>query len=113
VTGVEEGARGSVIPQEMHLDQNYPNPFNGRTVFRFQLAAPGGRAGAGGDDDAGRVTLKIYDVLGREVGTVVDESLRSGSYEVGFDAGALSSGVCYASLQSSAGRQTMPIILVR
>ena len=58
-------------------------------------------------------TLRIYDVLGREVGTVVDESLRSGSYEVGFDAGALSSGVCYASLQSSAGRQTMPIILVR
>ena len=113
VTGVEEGARGSVLPQEMHLDQNYPNPFNGRTVFRFQLAAPGGRAGAGGDGDAGRVTLKIYDVLGREVGTVVDESLRSGSYEVGFDAGALSSGVYYASLQSSAGRQTMPMILVR
>ena len=68
---------------------------------------------AGGDGDAGRVTLKISAVLGWEVGTVVDESPRGGSYEVGYDAGALSSGVYDASLHSAAGRQTMPIILVR
>ena len=113
VTGVAEGARGSVIPQEMRLDQNYPNPFNGRTVFRFQLAASRGDVDTGGRYEGGRVTLKIYDVLGREVGTVVDEPLKSGSYEVGYDAGDLSSGVYYACLHSAAGRQTMPIVLVR
>jgi hypothetical protein len=113
VTGVADGARGSVLPREMHLEQNYPNPFNGRTVFRFRLAALGEKGFSDGTDDARRVTLKIYDVLGREVGTVVDGPLQSGSYEVGFEAGALCSGVYYASLHSASGRQTMPIVVVR
>jgi endoglucanase len=113
VTDVTEGARGSMIPQDMRLEQNYPNPFNGKTVFRFRLTTSRGDADTGAGYGGGRVTLKIYDVLGREVGTVVDEPLSSGSYEVGYDAGSLSSGVYYASLHSAAGRQTMPILLVR
>lgn len=110
-TAVPEDARGSALPERMRLQQNYPNPFNGRTVFRFQLATSQEDAGAGRVEN--RVTLRVYDILGRVVGTVVDEPLRAGWYEIGFDAGDLSSGVYFASLHGAGGRQTMPIIVVR
>ncbi len=113
VTGVAEEPRGSLLPQDVRLEQNYPNPFNGRTVFRFRLAASPGHTLSSGGHETHRVTLKIFDVLGREVGTVVDEPLQDGSYEVGYQAGGLSSGIYYATLHTDAGRQTMPIILVR
>jgi hypothetical protein len=80
-------------------------------VLRFQLGRFAGQAqeGQGGE----RVTLTIYDILGRAIHTVVDEPLGAGSYEFAFDAGGLSSGVYYASLHSAAGRQTLPLVVVR
>jgi len=81
----------SLIPKSYNLSQNYPNPFNPSTVINYQLP------------QAGKVTLKIYDILGNEIITLVDENKDAGSYSVTFsanggsasggNAGSLSSGI--------------------
>lgn len=76
------------IPGAFVLHQNYPNPFNPSTKIRFDL--PAGQAGVRG---SGFVTLKVYNVLGQEVATLVNEELNPGTYEVPFDARNLASGV--------------------
>jgi hypothetical protein len=78
VTSVAE--RGG-IPKEYALQQNYPNPFNPSTTIRFDLP------------HASRVSLKVYNVLGQEVMTLVDEERPAGTYEVKFNASNLSSGM--------------------
>ena len=72
-----------VIPNTYQLDQNYPNPFNPATVINYQLAS------------AGKVSIKIYDVLGREVKTLVDAYKNPGKYSVKWDASALTSGIYF------------------
>ncbi len=63
------------------LSQNYPNPFNPSTIINYQIP------------EDGLVTLKIYDVLGREIKTLVNEQKTTGRYEVKFNASTLASGV--------------------
>ena len=72
---------GEGLPTVYALLQNFPNPFNPSTSIRFQLP------------ESGNVTLKIYDILGREVITLVDEFKTEGRYEVKFNASSLASGV--------------------
>jgi hypothetical protein len=79
VTGVQQPALET--PQSYSLEQNYPNPFNPSTVISFQLAVNS------------HVTLKVFDVNGREVTTLVDGELRSGEHVVVFEAKSLPSGV--------------------
>jgi hypothetical protein len=79
VTGVSDLSSG--IPTVYSLSQNYPNPFNPATTIRFGLPA------------VSHVTLKIYDVLGREVATLVNEHRAPGYYEYKWNAGRMSSGV--------------------
>ena len=96
-------------PATFELSQNYPNPFNPITHFGFRIA------------DFGFVSLKVYDVLGREVRTLVNENLQAGSYERTFDATGLASGVYFYRLKAgdpsaSSGRrfvETKKLILVR
>jgi hypothetical protein len=76
------------LPQEYILYQNYPNPFNPSTTISWQ--SPLGS----------HQTLKVYDLLGREVATLVDEYKEAGKYEAVFDASELSSGVYYYRLQT-------------
>lgn len=70
------------------LEQNYPNPFNPTTLISYQLPI------------TGFVNLKVFDVLGNEVTTLVNEYKSAGSYEIEFDAGSLSSGVYFYKLQA-------------
>ena len=70
-----------VIPENYYLEQNYPNPFNPTTKIRYQIP------------EDGIVTLKIYDILGKEVKTLVNEPKTTGRYEIKFDASDLTSGV--------------------
>lgn len=84
---------GSELPGRLALQQNYPNPFNPSTRIRYTLPA------------TGDVTLKVFDVLGRQVASLVDELQPSGTYEVNFDATQLSGGVYFYRLSS--GEQTV------
>ncbi|MDZ7623591.1 MAG: hypothetical protein U5J96_03970 [Ignavibacteriaceae bacterium] len=69
-----------LIPEGFVLQQNYPNPFNPTTNIRYYLADVNG-------SQVGFVSLKVYDVLGSEVATLVNEELAAGSYEINFHAG--------------------------
>jgi hypothetical protein len=75
------------VPGWFELEQNYPNPFNPSTVIEFQLT-PGDAPGAGARD----VRLVVYDLLGREVATLMNEKLAAGRYAVTFEASGLASG---------------------
>lgn len=98
-TDVEE----EIIPTAFTLSQNYPNPFNPSTVISYQLPL------------AGLVTLKIYDVLGNEVSTLVNEFQQAGKYEARFSISntQLSSGVYFYKLQSGNFTQTKKMLLVK
>jgi hypothetical protein len=89
------------LPAEFVLSQNYPNPFNPSTSISFQLP------------EAGNVSLKIYDVLGKEVMTLVDEYRVPGSYEVRLDASNLSGGMYFYKLVSGSFSETKKMILVK
>jgi hypothetical protein len=71
------------LPQEFLLHQNFPNPFNPSTKVRFDVPI------------SGTVSLKVYDVLGREVATLMNERVTPGSYEVNFNATGFASGVYF------------------
>jgi hypothetical protein len=73
----------NIIPEEYTLSQNYPNPFNPTTTIDFKVPVNG------------LVTLKVYDVTGKEVKTLVNEVVNAGVYTVDFDASNLSSGVYF------------------
>ena len=90
-----------VTPQTFVLEQNYPNPFNPVTNFGFRIS------------DFGFVSLKIYDVQGREVETVVAEPLPSGSYRYRWDARGMSSGVYYYRLNAGTFRETKKMLLLK
>ncbi|PIW70205.1 MAG: hypothetical protein COW08_02935 [Ignavibacteriales bacterium CG12_big_fil_rev_8_21_14_0_65_30_8] len=93
------------VPAQFSLSQNYPNPFNPETAISYQLSA------------FSFVTLKVYDLLGREVATIVNEEKPSGNYEVKFNAENLSSGIFFYRLTSVSGSskfvQTKKMILLR
>lgn len=80
-TSVEQ--TGPEVPGEFSLEQNYPNPFNPGTVIQFSLP------------QTAEVQLKVYDMLGREVATLINEQKSAGSYNVTFNAASLSSGVYF------------------
>jgi protocatechuate 3,4-dioxygenase beta subunit len=96
-TSVHETA---VRPANFELYQNYPNPFNPTTTIEFTIPANG------------RVVLKVYDLLGREVATLLDENRKAGVYQqTVFDASKLSSGIYFARLESG-GRQLLKKMLL-
>jgi hypothetical protein len=88
------------LPSKFLLSQNYPNPFNPFTRFEFQLPT------------SGWVTLKIYDLLGKEVATVLNEELQTGSYQYLWDAGKLASGVYIYRLTAGSYHAVKKMILL-
>lgn len=89
------------LPTEYKLEQNYPNPFNPSTVISYQIPVNG------------KVTLKIIDILGREVTTLVDDFHEAGYYEKKFNAGGLSSGVYFSLLQCEKTNLVRKMLLVK
>lgn len=89
------------VPTVFELSQNYPNPFNPTTGVRYQV--PG----------VSDVKLVVYDILGREVATLVNERKAVGRYEVSFDASGLASGVYIYRLTAGSFVQTRKMILLK
>jgi hypothetical protein len=89
------------VPRTFELSQNYPNPFNPSTVISYQLPV------------VSEVSLKVYDLLGREVATLVNQRQEAGRYQVVFDASRLASGVYFYRLQAGAFVETRKMMVVR
>jgi len=89
------------IPDRFILSQNYPNPFNARTTIRFTLPKPK------------NVRLTVYDLLGRQVQTLIDEYKQAGAHSVTFDAAHLSSGVYFFRLQAGDAVETKRMVLLK
>ena len=96
--GIEEE---DLVPTRYALHQNYPNPFNPETTIRFDLP------------HNGWVSLKIYDALGREVATVVDQHMRQGTHQIQWNAGALSSGVYTCRMTAGGFAETIKLLLMK
>ena len=86
---------------DFKLEQNYPNPFNPSTKIKFQIPV------------SGFVNLKVYDVLGTEVATLVNEEKFAGSYEVQFNASEFPSGIYFYTLKAGDFIQTKKMILIK
>jgi len=92
---------GASAPRDYDLGQNFPNPFNPRTTIPYALP------------EAARVSLVVFDLLGRQVATLVDAQQPAGRYQVIFDAGGLASGVYYYVLQAATFVAMRKILVVR
>jgi hypothetical protein len=90
-------------PEIFSLEQNYPNPFNPATRIRFSIPASA----------PDKVSLRVFDLLGREVASLVNETLAAGIYEATFDATRLSSGTYFYRLQAGTFVQTRKLLLLR
>jgi len=99
-TAVEENEH-EAPPNNFGLRQNYPNPFNPATTINFSLPV------------SERVTLKIFDLNGREIKTLVQQNLPAGEHRVTFDAGGMASGVYFYQIQTPTFAQTRKAILMQ
>ena len=98
----------SDTPLEFSLLQNYPNPFNPTTTIQYSLPFQGSNG-----VKSQRVLLRVYDVLGREVATLVDEAKASGHYQVTWDARDVSGGVYFYRLQAGNSSAVRKLLILK
>ncbi|MBD3256649.1 MAG: T9SS type A sorting domain-containing protein, partial [Candidatus Lokiarchaeota archaeon] len=91
----------AALPDEFKLFNNYPNPFNPETKIRYDLP------------QSARVTLNVYDIIGRRVKTLINDTQTAGSHEVLFDASDLVSGVYLFSLEAGDYKEVRKMILLK
>lgn len=99
-TSIEEENNPATV-SKFDLQQNYPNPFNPTTQIRFSLA------------EQSQVTLKVYNILGKEIATLVNDVKSAGVHEIGFDGSGLASGVYFYTLQAGKFTRTNKMILIK
>ncbi|MFA5832784.1 MAG: T9SS type A sorting domain-containing protein [Bacteroidota bacterium] len=100
VLDVEKSA-AQIAPNTFTLDQNYPNPFNPSTTLSYKIA------------QAGFVSLKVYDLLGREVATLVNEVMQPGNYTAQWNASGFSSGIYFYKMDAGSFVSTKKMILMK
>lgn len=88
-------------PKEFNLEQNYPNPFNPLTKIRYEVPVKS------------KISLKVFDILGKEILTLVDQIQDAGYYEIDFNASGLSSGIYLCRLESDSFMKTIKMTLVK
>jgi hypothetical protein len=89
------------MPLEFHLGQNFPNPFNNQTSFSFAIPT------------AERVTLKVYDIMGREVATILNGNMQANSYTINWSAENLATGVYMYTLQAGQYSETKKLLYLK
>jgi hypothetical protein len=119
----------SNIPNELYLAQNYPNPFNPTTTIQYSVTSStvilsgaknlqdfssqsSDKNGAPQNDNS-HVSLKVYDVLGREIKTLVDQQQDPGNYKINFNGSDLASGIYYYKLQFDDNIQVKKMMLLK
>lgn len=100
VNTVSASNKNSVVSEKFELYQNYPNPFNPVTKINYELPARLARQASRGEHSANFVTLKIFDILGNEISTLVNKKQNAGRYEVIFDASNIPSGIYFYKLET-------------
>lgn len=98
---VSAGSNVSEIPDSYSLNQNYPNPFNPVTNLEFRIP------------ESGFVSLKVFDILGNEVVTLINENMLPGSYKTEFDGSNFASGMYFYKLESGNFQETKRMILIK
>jgi hypothetical protein len=102
ITGIENE---NSIPKQFSLQQNYPNPFNPSTRIKFAIP------------ESGFTTLKVYNILGNEITTLISEELTHGAFTVTFDAssavGGLPSGIYFYTLKINNFNETKKMVLLK
>jgi len=103
------------LPQAFSLEQNYPNPFNPSTTIKYTIpnVSLSLSSRAESRDEGSQAILKIYDILGNEIATLVNENKPAGNYEVEFNASALPTGVYFYKLQAGSFIETKKMVLLR
>jgi len=96
----------SEVPQDFSLGQNYPNPFNPSTKIKFEIPS-------GSNSRTDMVSLIIYDILGKQIKTLVSQQLQPGTYEVDFEGSGLPSGTYYYRLTAGGFSETKKLTLVK
>ena len=99
ITGTENNS--NTIPGTYSLEQNYPNPFNPTTNIKFSIAK------------LSFVKIVVFDILGREVQTLINESMNVGSYEVSFDGSKLFSGLYFYKITAGDISQVKRMVLIK
>ncbi|MBI5471921.1 MAG: T9SS type A sorting domain-containing protein [Ignavibacteriae bacterium] len=105
-------AEHNASPREYALLQNYPNPFNPTTTIKYQIPNSNRQMGFG-VSYLGFVSLKVFDILGREVAMLVNEVKQPGTYSVQWDASGIASGVYLYRLQAGSFVQTKKLVVLR
>jgi type IX secretion system substrate protein len=100
-TGINDGPGSLSLPTEFALEQNYPNPFNPTTVISFALPT------------ASQVHLEVFNILGQNVKTLIDQPMSAGWHEVDFEGGELPSGIYFYRLRHDNGNLTRKMLLVK
>ena len=98
-TSVDNNPKSNV--NNYRLDQNYPNPFNPSTTINYSVP------------EAGLVTIKVYDILGNEIKTLVNKEESAGNYRVEFNGGDLSSGIYFYRMNAGSFTETMKFVLIK
>ena len=108
ITDVDEKAKDDLLPEKFELSQNYPNPFNPSTIIKYSIPNL--------NNNIFDVSLKVFDVLGNEIATLVNEKQSSGNYEVEFNSSSnikTASGVYFYQLKVSNFIKTKKMILIK
>lgn len=95
-------------PEDFKLEQNYPNPFNPTTTIKFTISFVGRS-----DTSPYSTKLTVYDIIGNEIATLVNQTKSPGTYEVEFDANTLSSGIYFYALRTGSFVETKRMILLK
>jgi hypothetical protein len=101
IVSVAHDQKEQTIPNEYKLHQNYPNPFNPSTMISYDLPR------------SSTVSLRVYDLFGREVATLVDGARAAGRHQEIFDGRGLASGVYFARLKTDAMSSTIKLLMMK
>ena len=99
ITGIE--SKQNILPLHFYLSQNYPNPFNPTTTIKYSIPK------------TSYVTVKVYDIIGREIRTLVNNQKSTGNHEIVFNASELSSGIYFYKMQAGNFIKTKKLILLK